>query len=65
MNKKEYQDIFNLGLLNTNLGKTMMIKAQVSAPTGGSVTATMDIQYDPINNKFVLVQNKFDAFSGL
>lgn len=64
LNKKEYQDIFNMGLLNTNLGKTMVIKAQVSAPTGGSVSATMDIQYDPINNKFILVQSKFDAYGG-
>lgn len=61
LNKKDYQDIFNLGLLNTELGKTMVIKAQVSAPTGGSVNATMDIQYDPTSNKFILVQNKFDA----
>lgn len=64
LNKKEYQDIFNMGLLNSILGKTMVIKSQISAPTGGSVTATMDIQYDPINNKFILVQNKFDAYSG-
>lgn len=64
LNKPEYQDIYNLGLLNTDLGKTMTIKAQVSAPTGGSVSATIDIQYDPINNKFILVQSKFDAFGG-
>lgn len=65
LNNKEYQDIFNLGLLNTNLGKTMIIKAQVSAPTGGSVNATMDIQYDPASSKFSLVQNKFDATGGV
>ncbi len=64
LNKKEYQDVFNLGLLNVTAGKTLTIKAQISAPTGGSVNATMDIQYDPLTNKFVLVQNKFDAFGG-
>lgn len=64
LNKKEYQDIFSMGLLNTTAGKTMIIKAQVSAPTGGSVNATMDIQYDPITNKFILVQSKFDGFGG-
>lgn len=64
LNKKEYQDIFNMGLLNSILGKTMVIKSQISAPTGGSVNAAMDIKYDPINNKFILVQSKFDAFSG-
>lgn len=65
LNKKEYQDIYNLGLLNSVLGKTMVIKAQISAPTGGSVNATMDIQYDPISCKFILVQNKFDASGGV
>ncbi|MBC7474327.1 MAG: hypothetical protein H7263_08555, partial [Candidatus Sericytochromatia bacterium] len=65
LNKKDFQDIYNLGLLNTGSGKTMTIKAQVTAPTNGTLNATMDIQYDPVNNKFVLVQNKFDAFSGV
>ncbi len=65
LNKKDFQDIYNLGLLNTGAGKTMTIKAQVTAPTNGTLNATMDIQYDPVNNKFILVQNKFDAFSGV
>lgn len=65
INRPEYQDIFNLGLLNTNIGKTLSLKADVSAPTGGTVSATIDIQYDPVNRKFTLVQNKWDAFGGL
>jgi hypothetical protein len=64
LNKKEYQDVFALGLLNTAAGKTLTIKAQVSSPTGGNMGATMDIQYDARNNKFVLAQTKLDAFVG-
>lgn len=65
LNKKEYQDVFNLGLLNSNAGKNMAIKAQVSSPNGGTMAATMEIRFDPINNKFILVQNKLDAFNGI
>ncbi|MFN4149463.1 MAG: hypothetical protein ACK4IX_00835, partial [Candidatus Sericytochromatia bacterium] len=64
LNKKEYQDVFALGLLNTAAGKTLTIKAQVSAPSGGNMAATMDIQYDARNNKFILAQTKLDAFVG-
>jgi len=61
MNQKQYQDIFNLGLLNYNNGASMLLQGQVSAPTGGSVNATLEIRYDPITCKFILVQDKFDA----
>lgn len=63
LNKKEYQDVFALGLLNTAAGKTLTIKAQVSSPVGGNLSATIDIQYDARNNKFVLAQTKLDALN--
>jgi hypothetical protein len=61
MNKREYRDIFTLGLLNYSAGKNMVIKAQVSAPTGGSLNATIEVRFDPITNKFIIIQTKLDA----
>jgi len=61
MNKKEYQDIFTLGLLNFSTGKGMVIKANVSAPSGGSLNSTIELRYDPVTCKFIVVQTKLDA----
>lgn len=64
MNKKEYQDIFALGLLSSSLGKDMIIKGNVASPSGGNIQSTLNIKYDNINNKFILVQTKWDASGG-
>lgn len=64
MNKKEYQDIFALGLLNSSLGKDMVLKGQLASPSGGNIQSTLSIKYDNINNKFSLVQTKWDAAGG-
>lgn len=64
MNKKEYQDIFALGLLNSSLGKDIILKGQTSSPSGGAIQSILTVKYDNINNKFSLVQSKWDASAG-
>ncbi|GIW23447.1 MAG: hypothetical protein KatS3mg068_2454 [Candidatus Sericytochromatia bacterium] len=65
MNNPEYRDIFYLGMLNSNMGKNLQLKATISAPTGGSIEGILDVQYDPKSHKFKLVQTKYDAFGGV
>lgn len=65
LNNPEYKDIFYLGMLNSNIGKNLQLKATVSAPTGGSVEGVIDVQYNPKDHKFSLVQSKYDAFGGV
>jgi len=65
LNNPEYRDIFYLGMLNSNIGKNLQLKASVSAPTGGSIDGTLDVRYNPKDHKFTLVQSKYDAFGGI
>jgi len=61
LNNPLYKDVFNLGLINSALGKDLVIKSDISAPTGGSITGVLNIKYDLNEKKFVLVQTKWDA----
>lgn len=65
LNNPEYKDIFYLGMVNSNLGKNIQLKATVSAPTGGSIEGILDVKYNPKDHRFTLVQSKYDAFGGI
>lgn len=65
LNNPEYKDIFYLGMLNSDIGKNLQLKATVSAPTGGTVEGVIDVRYNPKDHKFTLVQSKYDAFGGV
>jgi hypothetical protein len=65
LNNPEYRDIFYLGMLNSDIGKNLQLKATISAPTGGTIEGVIDVRYNPKDHKFTLVQSKYDAFGGV